>query len=197
RGVRAARTAAGSPLSATDHSTPQRAAPSQNESPEGVMRLRPVPADELEEPLLWWESSEPRYRPTTDARLTALRRAVFEHAISAIKPGRPVKVTTYVIASPGVDADAVHTLLGQYARDRGWVVHRERFTDISTGGPPLARPQFNLACRHAGSGFVDGVLTTGRQAMPSTDEAYEAYLRWLHRHHAFLAFPQPTLGGTP
>lgn len=160
------------------------------------MRLQPVPADELEEPSLWWRPQEPRFRPTIDARLTKLRRRVFEDALAAIKPGRPIKVTTYVFADCGVDADALHGRLAEYARDRGWFVHRDRFTDQPPTQGLCARPQFHLACRHAGSGFVDGVLAAGRDAMPSTDEAYESYLRWLHRHHAFVAFLQPNLGGT-
>ncbi|MFI7415349.1 hypothetical protein ACIBU0_42615 [Streptomyces sp. NPDC049627] len=160
------------------------------------MRLQPVPADELDEPWLWWRPAEPRWRPTLDARLSSLRRTVFDDAVAAVKPGRPIKVTTYVFAGPGVDADATHTLLERHARDRGWAVHREHFTDEPMDGPIPARPQFNIACRRAGSGFVDGVLTTDRAAMPSTDEAYEAYLRWLHRHNAFVAFLQPNIGGT-
>ncbi|MEV8544442.1 hypothetical protein [Streptomyces sp. NPDC051572] len=160
------------------------------------MRLRPVPADEIEEPWLWRQSTGPWFRPTSDARLSDLRRSVFGDAVAGIKPGRPIRVNTYVFAAPGVDVDATHNLLGQYARDRGWAVHRERFTDVPTGGSLPIRPQFNIACRRAGSGFVDGVLTTDRGAMPSTDEAYEAYLRWLHRHAAFVAFSKPTLGGT-
>ncbi|MFF5020247.1 hypothetical protein [Streptomyces sp. NPDC001165] len=161
------------------------------------MRLRPVLADESDEPwALRWRHSEPRFRPTTDARLTALRRSVFEDALAAIKPGRPIKVTTYVFAECGRDADALHARLAANARDRGWIVHRERFTDHPlTLGQLCTRPQFNLACRHAGSGFIDGVLAAGRDAMPSTDEAYESYLRWLHRHYAFIAFLQPTIGG--
>ncbi|MER6074657.1 hypothetical protein ABT187_38755 [Streptomyces sp. NPDC001817] len=159
------------------------------------MRLRPVSADELEPWVRPWGASEPRFRPTTDARLIALRHSVFEDALAAIKPGRPVKVATYVFADRGVDADALHDRLAEHARDRGWTVHRERFTDQPpTLGQPNARPQFNLACRHAASGFVDGVLATSRGAMPST-EAYESYLNWLHRHHAFIAFLQPTIGG--
>ncbi|MFE6335228.1 hypothetical protein ACFVOK_18720 [Streptomyces sp. NPDC057798] len=114
-----------------------------------------------------------------------------------MKPGRRIRVTTVVFAGPGVDAGATHTLLGPYARDRGWDVHRERFTDEPSRGPLRTRPQFNTACRRAGSGFVDGVLTTDRGAMPSTDEAYEAYLRWLHRHYAFIAFLQAGLRGPP
>ncbi|MFI9772901.1 hypothetical protein ACIHJG_39625 [Streptomyces sp. NPDC052415] len=161
------------------------------------MRLRPVRTDEIDEPWLWWRSVEPRLRPTVDSRLSTLRRTVYGDAIAAVKPGRRIRVTTYVFAGPGVDADATHTLLGRYARDRGWDVHRERFTDDPSGGPLLTRPQFNTACRRAGSGFVDGVLTTDRGAMPSTDEAYEAYLRWLHRHYAFIAFLQPNYGGSP
>ncbi|MFB7511163.1 hypothetical protein [Streptomyces broussonetiae] len=160
------------------------------------MKLQLVPADELDEPWLRWRLPEPRLRPTPDSRLSALRRSVFENALAAIKPGRSVKVTTYVFADRGVDTDGAHALLTEHARDRGWIVHRERFTDESTGGPASARPQFNLACRRAGSGFVDGVLAMGRDAMPSTDEAYEAYLHWLHRHHAFIAFLQPTTGRT-
>ncbi|MEU7322696.1 hypothetical protein ABZ682_19390 [Streptomyces griseoviridis] len=111
---------------------------------------------------------------TADARLSALRRSVFSDAVAAVKPGRPIKVTTYVLAAPGVDADATHSLLAEHARSRGWVVHREHFTDEPAGGPLPLRPQFNIACRRAGAGFVDGVLTTGRGAMPATDEAYEA-----------------------
>ncbi|MEV5880668.1 hypothetical protein AB0L75_42155 [Streptomyces sp. NPDC052101] len=160
------------------------------------MRLQPVPADELDEPWLRWRTGEPRFRPTPDGRLTALRRSVFEDAVAAVKPGRPIKVTTYVFADRGVDADGVHALLAEHARDRGWVVHRERFTDGRTGCPASARPQFYLAVRRAGSGFVDGVLAMGRDAMPSTDEAYEAYLHWLHCHHAFIAFLQPIIGRT-
>jgi hypothetical protein len=159
------------------------------------MRLQPVPADELDEPWLWWKPAEPRFRMTADARLSALRRSVFGDAMAGVKPGRPIRVTTYVFAAPGVDVDATHALLGRHARDRGWAVHRERFTDEPPGGPLPIRPQFNIACRRAGSGFVDGVLTTDRGAMPSTDEAYEAYLRWLHRHTVFVAFMQPTTGG--
>lgn len=159
------------------------------------MRLQPVPPDELDWPRPWWMPKEPRFRPTPDARLSALRRSVFDDALSAIKPGRPIRVSTYVFAGSGVDVDATHALLAQNARDRGWAVHRERFTDDPTGGPLPVRPQFNLACRHAGSGFVDGVLAMDRGAMPSTDEAYEAYLHWLRRHHAFIAFLQPTYGG--
>ncbi|WP_128378544.1 hypothetical protein [Streptomyces cavernae] len=161
------------------------------------MRLQPVPVDELDEPRLWWRPTEPRFRPTIDSRLDALRRSVFEDALAAIKPGRPIKVSTYVLASHGVDVDATHALLGVHARYRGWVVHRERFTDEPTGGPLSAQPQFHLACRLAGSGFVDGVLAIDRTAMPCTDEAYEAYLHWLHCHYAFIAFLQPTYGGTP
>ncbi|MET8807903.1 hypothetical protein [Streptomyces sp. NPDC004546] len=126
-----------------------------------------------------------------------MRRSIFEDALAAVKPGRPIKVSTYVFAGRGTDPDAVHALLAEHARDRGWVVHRARFTDEPTDGPLPARPQFNLACRHAGSGFVDGVLAIDRGAMPTTDEAYEAYLRWLHRHYAFIAFLQPAIGGTP
>ncbi|MFC9931694.1 hypothetical protein [Streptomyces sp. NPDC127190] len=126
-----------------------------------------------------------------------MRRSVYEDALAAIRAGRPVKVSTYVFATPGVDVDATHRLLAEHARDRGWVVHRERFTDEPTAGTAPSRPQFHLACRHAGSGFVDGVLAVGREAMPSTDEAYEAYLRWLHRHYSFIAFQQQTLGGAP
>ncbi|MGW1728900.1 hypothetical protein ACWCQK_39305 [Streptomyces sp. NPDC002306] len=160
------------------------------------MRLQPVPPDELEESRPWWNPAEPRFRMTPDARLSALHRSVFGSAIAAVKPGRPVKVTAYVFAAPGVDIDATHTLLGQHARDRGWSVHREHFTDQPMSGSLPVRPQFNIACRRAGSGFVDGVLTTGRGAMPSTDEAYEAYLRWLQRHNVFVAFLQPITRGT-
>ncbi len=161
------------------------------------MRLRPVTLDEIDEPRWWWTRPEPRFRPTPDARLSALRRSVYDDALAAIRAERPVKVSTYVFATPGLDVHATHRLLAEHARDRGWVVHRECFTDEPTAGPVPARPQFNRACRHAGSGFVDGLLAVGREAMPSTDEAYEAYLRWLHRHYSFIAFLQPTLGGTP
>lgn len=152
------------------------------------MRLRRILSDEIEEPRLWWESEEPRFRPTTHSRLSALRRQIYDDAIAAIPASRPVKVSTYVFADHGLDVDATHDLLAETARSRGWHVHRERFTDTSTSGPLRTRPQFNLACRHAGSGFVDGVVTTGREAMPSTDEAYEAYLRWLQRHYTFITF---------
>jgi hypothetical protein len=161
------------------------------------MRLQPVPADEIDEPLLWWQSTGPRFRPTPNSRLDFLRRSVFDHAMTAVRPGRPIKVTTYVLAGRGVDVDATHALLAESARNRGWVVHQERFTEEPADGPLPARPQFNLACRHAGSGFVDGVLATDRGAMPSTDEAYEAYLHWLRRHYAFITFLQPSYGGTP
>ncbi|WP_158692945.1 recombinase family protein [Streptomyces roseochromogenus] len=160
------------------------------------MRLQPVPADELDESWLRWRPVEPRFRPTPGGRLTALRRSVFENALAAIKPGRPIKVTTYVFADLGVDTDGTHALLAEHARERGWSVDRERFTDEPTGGSASTRPQFNLAVRRAGSGFVDGVLALGRDSMPSTDEAYEAYLHWLHRHYAFIAFLQPTTGRT-
>ncbi|MFI5990260.1 hypothetical protein ACIBAC_00200 [Streptomyces sp. NPDC051362] len=157
------------------------------------MRLQPVPADELE--ASWWRRNEPRFRLTDEARLSALRRSVFTDAVDLVKPGRPIKVTTYVFAAGGVDVDAMHTLLGQHARDRGWAVDRERFTDKPVRGPLPIRPQFHSACRRASCGYVDGVLTTGRNAMPSNVEAYEAYLRWLHRHGAFVAFPKPNIGG--
>jgi hypothetical protein len=160
------------------------------------VRLEPVPAEELRREF-WRGTPEPRFRPTSDARLSALRRSVFEDAVAAVKRDRPIRVTTYVVAGPGVDVDATHDLLERHARDRGWAVYREHFTDEPAGGPLSAQPQFNLACRRAGSGYVDGVLATARNAMPSTDEAYEAYLRWLHRHHAFIAFLQPTFGGPP
>lgn len=160
------------------------------------MRLRPVSADELDEPCFWWTPEEPRFRPTPDSRLSALRRTIFEDALAAISSGRPIKVSTYVFAGRGVDVDDTHALLAEHARERGWIVHRERFTDEPMGGPLPIRPQFNLACRHAGSGFVDGVVAIDRNAMPSTDEAYEAYLHWLHRHH-FITFLQPTHGGSP
>ncbi|MGW4086949.1 hypothetical protein ACWEGS_28355 [Streptomyces sp. NPDC004822] len=159
------------------------------------MRLQLVPPDEIDEPRLWWRPQEPRLRPTTDSRLCALRQHVLGDALAAVKPGRAVRVATYVYAAPGVDAEATHTLLGRYARDRGWAVHREHFTDEPTGGPIAVRPQFNTACRRAGSGFVDGVLAPDRGAMPSADEAYEAYLHWLHRHYAFVAFLLPSYGG--
>ncbi|WP_328373273.1 hypothetical protein OG800_49995 (plasmid) [Streptomyces sp. NBC_00445] len=158
--------------------------------------LQPVPADEFDESWLWWRPRDARFRPTPHARLNALRRSVFDDALAAIKPGRRIKVSTYVFADRGVDVDAAHALLKQHARERGWIVHRECFTDEPTGDLLPVRPQFNLACRHAGGGFVDGVLAIDRGAMPSTDEAYEAYLRWLHRHRAFIAVLQPTVGGT-
>ncbi|MET9776169.1 hypothetical protein ABZ023_18245 [Streptomyces sp. NPDC006367] len=161
------------------------------------MRLRPVLDDEIDEPLWWMQSTEPRFRPTSDARLSDLRRSIYDAALAAIPSDRPVRVSTYVFADPGVDADATHLRLERHAHDRGWLVHRKRFTDAPARGPLPAHPQFNRACRHAGAGYVDGVLAVDRSAMPSTDEAYEAYLRWLQRHCAFLAFLQPTSGGAP
>ncbi|MYW67168.1 hypothetical protein GTY65_24315 [Streptomyces sp. SID8379] len=146
---------------------------------------------------LWWKPPQARFRPTTDARLNALRHSFYGDAIAALKPGRAVTVTTYVLASPGVDVDATHELLGRHARDRGWTVHRDRFTDTPVNGPLPIRPQFNLACRHAGAGFATGVLAVGRAAMPSTDETYESYLHWLHSRCAFIAFLQPQPGGSP
>ncbi|MFD9394165.1 hypothetical protein ACFWBB_26535 [Streptomyces sp. NPDC060000] len=160
------------------------------------MRLQLVPDDEIDD---WdpWRPSAPRLRPSASSRLNALRRSFYEDALSAIGPGRPIRVATYVFAARGVDVDAAHAMLAEHARDRGWTVHRDRFTDEPTGGPLPARPQFNRACRHAGSGFADGVLASGRGAMPTTDEAYESYLRWLRDRYAFLAFQQPAIGGTP
>ncbi|MEU0663944.1 hypothetical protein [Streptomyces lavendulocolor] len=161
------------------------------------MRLQPVPVNELDEALHWWGSQEPWSRLTSSSRLSALRRQFYEDALAAVGPNRTVKVCTYVFAGRGVDVEGSHALLARNARDRGWTVHRERFTDEATDGPLPAWPQFDLACRHARSGFVDGVLVHDRNAMPVSDESYEAYLRWLNCHHAFIAFLQPTFGGTP
>lgn len=161
------------------------------------MRLRPVLKDELDELHRWWTAPGPRFRPTPDDRLTALRRRVYDDAVAAISAGRPIKVSTYVLAETSAEAEAAHALLAASARDRGWFVHRQHFTDAPPNGPLPAQPQFHLACRHAGAGFVDGVLAIDRGAMPSTDEAYESYLHWLHRHFAFVAFLKPPLGGTP
>ncbi|RPK32434.1 hypothetical protein EES39_38770 [Streptomyces sp. ADI92-24] len=139
----------------------------------------------------------PRERLSAGSRLAALRRGFYENALSAVAKDRQVRVTTYVLAGPGIDAGATHALLAEFADGRGWRLCRGCFTDRPRLGPVPAgaRPEFYRACRAAGAGFVDGILTTSRQAMPASDDAYEGYLRWLHDRFTFIAY-LPTPGGT-
>lgn len=155
--------------------------------------------DGMDEDWPWSDLEAPRHRLSTGSRLTALRRSFLDSALSAIARDRPIRVSTYVLASSGTDVVAAHTLLSEHAAGRGWRVHREHFTDQPPGGPTPTdvRPGFNLACRHAGAGFVDGILATSREALPPSDDAYEHYLRWLHDRFAFIAYSQPTVEGTP
>ncbi|MFH9467117.1 hypothetical protein ACH4LT_07445 [Streptomyces clavifer] len=158
--------------------------------------LEIVPADEIDDDWPYYDREVPRRRLSAGSRLAALRRSFFESAVSTITPHRPIRVSTYVLAGPGVGVDVEHALLSEFAQGRNWRVHRERFTDQTPGGPTPTdiRPEFNRACRHAGAGFVDGILTTSRQAMPTADDAYEYFLHWLHDRRAFIAYGQLTPG---
>ncbi|MGQ4409368.1 hypothetical protein ACN6K8_000269 [[Kitasatospora] papulosa] len=156
--------------------------------------LEIVPVDEIDDDWPPYDREVPRRRMSAGSRLAALRRSFFESAVSTIAPHRPIRVSTYVLAGPGFDIDAEHALLGEFAEGRHWRVHHECFTDQTPGSPTLAdkRPEFNRACRHAGAGFVDGILMTNRDAMPAADDAYEHILHWLHDRRAFIAYGQPT-----
>ncbi|MET8717359.1 hypothetical protein ABZV52_29785 [Streptomyces sp. NPDC004735] len=149
--------------------------------------------DDLDNVWLGLSTEAPRHRPSASHRLTALRRNYLDSALSAIRQDRAVRVSTYVLALPGTDIDATHALLDEFARARGWHRHRQRFVEQPAAGPtPVAvRPEFSQACRHAGAGFVDGILTTNRAAMPDSDDLYEHHLHWLHDRCAFIAYAQP------
>ncbi|MFC9534441.1 hypothetical protein ACFT38_28440 [Streptomyces sp. NPDC056975] len=161
------------------------------------MRLELVPPDEIDEPL-WWQSGGPRFRPTADGRLENERRKIQDGALGRIRAGRAVRVATYVYATPGVEADACHALLAAYAVSRGTDHAPRPFTDRPEPAPTLpSRPQFALACRWAASGFADCVLAIDRPSVASDGATYEAYLSWLSRHNACLAYLQPALRGRP
>ncbi|MFJ2419172.1 hypothetical protein [Streptomyces brevispora] len=155
--------------------------------------LETIPPDEIEDG--WPHYGRPRMRLTSGARLSNLRWHFYDSAMARIAKGRPVRVATYVPATPGTDPAAVHARLAKVADDREWRVHRITYTDCPGKDPTTApysdegRPALDRACGAARGGFVDGILTTGRQAIPASDDVYEQYLRWLHDRCAFVAFP--------
>ncbi|MFE9723599.1 hypothetical protein ACFYQ5_08380 [Streptomyces sp. NPDC005794] len=161
--------------------------------------LETVPDHETADDRPYYARKTPRRRSSPNGRLTALRCGFLENVLSAIAKSRPIKVCTYVLATPGTDVDGTHARLGKYAAERGWRVHGEHFTDQLIGGSTQTdvQPEFDKACSLAGGGFLDGILSTGREAMPVGDDTYENCLRWLNDHYAFIAYPKPTSEGTP
>ncbi|NEA20200.1 hypothetical protein [Streptomyces halstedii] len=157
--------------------------------------LELVQDDEVDDDWPFRSRGEPRLRPSAGSRLAAVRRAFYESAFAAIGTGREARVATYVRAVPGTDVEAAHALLAQYTQEQRWRVSRERFTDPPAGLPPGRRPALIGACRHAGSGYADGILVSDRTALPAADETYESYLRWLHDRFAFIAFLPPAYKG--
>ncbi|MET8518248.1 hypothetical protein [Streptomyces sp. NPDC005077] len=158
-------------------------------------RLVPHLQDDPDEWRPWYDNA-PRLRLSSSSRLSALRRSFYEEGIAAqAEQGRRVKVATYVLAGIGTDVDAMHQALGVYAGRMGWRVSTQSFTDDPRGCPPEARPAFRAACRYAASGFADGVLALDRFALPSSDEAYESWLRWLHDRMSFIAFAPLAIAG--
>ncbi|HBF84939.1 MAG TPA: hypothetical protein DD420_34935 [Streptomyces sp.] len=157
--------------------------------------LELVPPDEIDDDWPFRDRGQPRQRLSAGSRLAAIRRTLYESALSAIGTGRAPRVTTYVCAAPGTDADAAHAVLARYAEARQWRLSREHFTDGPTTLPLEPRPAFIRACRYAGSGYADGILACDRTAMPAADETYESYLRWLHSRCAFIAYLPPIYEG--
>lgn len=159
-------------------------------------RLVPHLKDDPDEWRPWYDNT-PRLRLNQDSRLNSIRHGFYEEAISArVEQGRQVRVTTYVLAPRGADAEGVHAALAAHAESLGWRIGAERFTDVPANGRDDARPAFSAACRYAASGFVDGVLTLDRAMVTPNHEAYEAYLRWLHDRLSFLAFVPPASPNT-
>ncbi|MFC8538008.1 hypothetical protein ACFUJY_29410 [Streptomyces sp. NPDC057249] len=131
-------------------------------------------------------------RQSTEARLANLRRGYLTSALGAIPETRQVRVATYVLAGPGVDAEAVHAHLVKFARTRNWLVHRVPYIEYPAASirPPgnAERPALEAACQAISRGFVHGILTTNRQAIPASSFAYEHLLRRLAERLAFVAF---------
>ncbi|MGR8008618.1 hypothetical protein [Streptomyces hypolithicus] len=136
-----------------------------------------------------WHDNSCRLPVNQDTRLNAIRHSFYEEAIAGrAEQGRQIRVTTYVLASRGVDVEGTHHALTEHAQRMDWRLGGLRFTDKYVSRPDDARPAFNEACRYAAAGFVDGILTPDRAALTPSDEAYEAYLRWLHDRLSFVAF---------
>ncbi|MGC4950934.1 hypothetical protein ACLQ2N_32680 [Streptomyces sp. DT224] len=149
-----------------------------------------VPPDEIADG--WPDYGQPRLRQTDEARLANLRRGYLTSALAAVPESRQVRVATYVLAEPGVDVEAAHAYLAEFARTRNWHVYRVPYTEYpaaSTRPPGNAeRPELGAACQAISRGFVHGILTTNRQAIPASSSAYEHLLRRLAEWLAFVAF---------
>ncbi|MFD7866000.1 hypothetical protein [Streptomyces sp. NPDC059783] len=152
--------------------------------------LEAVPSDEIADG--WPDYGQPRMRQTTEARLANLRRGYLTNALGAIPETRQVRVATYVLAEPGVDAESVHGHLVKFARACNWHVHRVAYIEYSDASirPPgnAQRPALDAACQAISHGFVHGILTTNRQAIPASSFAYEHLLCRLAERLAFVAF---------
>ncbi|WP_331746690.1 hypothetical protein OG923_33935 (plasmid) [Streptomyces halstedii] len=133
-------------------------------------------------------------RAGVEDRLEALRQDLFKAALASIRPRRIIRVSTYVLAGPGSDAEATHHQLRQFATSSKWRPTSRFFTDHTDVSllPAGTRPGFDQVCDHVGFRLLDGILTTSRQALPATTTVYEDYLRWLGRRQIFVAYAQPT-----
>ncbi|SEE84787.1 hypothetical protein SAMN05216483_6773 [Streptomyces sp. 2131.1] len=152
--------------------------------------LEAVPPDEIADG--WPDYGQPRMRQTDEARLANLRRSYLTSALAAIPASRTVSVATYVLAEPGVDVEATHAALVRFAWTRDWGVYRVPFIEYPAASirPPgnVERPELDAACQAISRGFVHGILTTTRAAMPASSFAYEHLLRRLAERLAFVAF---------
>ncbi|WP_406290624.1 hypothetical protein [Streptomyces sp. NBC_00209] len=134
-------------------------------------------------------------QPPFEAWLTHRRQTSETNVLAAIPPSRQVRVATYVLAEPGVDPEAAHAYLAQFAETRNWRVHSTLFTErpAASIAPPrdMRRPELTRACGTVRRGVVDSILTTNYQALPPNSTSYEHLLGQLDLWRAFIAFLPP------
>ncbi|WP_405863454.1 hypothetical protein [Streptomyces sp. NBC_00005] len=123
------------------------------------------------------------------ARLEVLRREYMAQIIAvALRRGRPVRISPYVVAQPGGQRQADLELIRTYAAEMGWQLTRSSFADVGQPPPLVQRAGFGAACRYAAQGYAHGILAIARPALTTDNESYAHLLERLHHRGVVLAY---------